>query len=429
MKTDTDEKQVDMKTDKAIRRKAAGPLGLYIHIPFCKRKCGYCDFVSYPIDDSDTHLAYILKVIYELRAKRALLSSAGAGPASGEEAARYDSARFAGSGSLGVFDVPAVDTVYIGGGTPSLIEAGFITELLDAVYSSYKVTEDAEITIEVNPGTADTEKFRRYLAAGVNRVSIGAQSFDNGVLGFLGRIHNAANAISSVYNARRAGFDNINMDLIFGAPGQTLPAWKNDLDEAVSLLPSHLSYYSLQMEEGTPLHARLTQGEFKEIDEALDRRMYHTAKDYLSEHGFFQYEISNSAIPGRESRHNLKYWSMQPYAGFGVGAHSYFGGRRFSNTSCLTTYLTAENTSEMTDSIHENTLSDDMSEFVFLGLRRISGIELSRFKAIFGKDFWELYGNETKKLIGRGLLEHSEDKLRLTSLGLDLANSVFREFA
>ena len=422
-------KTSEMKTSKFVRRSSESPIGLYIHIPFCKSKCSYCDFVSYPIDDSDTHLAYILKVIYELRAKRALLSGGAENRiTSGEEAVSNESVRLIGPGAFGVYDAPLVDTVYIGGGTPSLIEEGFITELLDAVYSSYKVTEGAEITIEVNPGTADTEKFRRYRAAGVTRVSIGAQSFDKSILRFLGRIHTASDIGRSVEYARRAGFDDISLDLIFGIPGQTLSGWVGDLTAAASLMPSHLSFYSLQIEESTPFHNRLALGEFEEIDEALDRRMYHTAKEYLSEHGLFQYEISNSAMPGFESLHNLKYWSMEPYAGFGVGAHSYFGGRRFSNTSCLTTYLTAEDTSEMTDCIHENTLSDDMSEFVFLGLRRISGIELSRFKAIFGKDFWELYGDETKNLIGRGLLEHSGDKLRLTPLGLDLANSVFSEF-
>ena len=374
------------------------PLGIYIHIPFCARKCRYCDFSSYPIDDADTHLSYIMQVIFELRARRAQLAGA------------------------------AVDTIYIGGGTPSLLDPAFITELLDAVYTTYRVTNDAEVTIEANPGTADPEKFRMYRAAGVNRLSIGAQSFDAATLSFLGRIHSAEDNVRCLMDAREAGFGNVSIDLIFGVPGQTLSAWERDLELALAFSPSHLSFYSLQIEEGTPLYEDRESGVFEPLDEIEDRRMYHFAKKYLAKNGLFHYEISNSAMPGRESRHNMKYWSMEPYAGFGAGAHSCYGGRRSSNKPGLAAYLTAEDVSEMTDTVHENTLSDDMGEYVFLGLRRTAGIGLSRFRARFGKDFWELYGEETERLIGRGLLERSGDTLRLTDLGLDLANTVFSEY-
>jgi len=377
-------------------------LGLYIHIPFCAQKCRYCDFVSYPVKDTDAHLAYILKVIYEIRARKALLWGNGT--------------------------APAVDTVYIGGGTPSLIEADYIAELLDAVYATFSVDEKAELTLEVNPGTADAEKFRQYLAAGVNRVSIGAQSFDAGTLAFLGRIHGAEDIVRCAAEARTAGFVDINLDLIFGIPGQGFDIWESDLISAVALDPEHLSFYGLQIEDGTPLYEDFSNGAFEAVDDAEDRRMYHFAKEYLTEHGLYQYEISNSAKPGYESRHNLKYWSMDPYLGFGVGAHSYFGSRRFSNKPEYAEYMAAEDEKEMTDWAHENMPSDNMSEYIFLGLRRTAGIELSRFRAEFGKDFWDLYGEETLGLIGRGLLEHSGDALRLTSLGLDLANTVFREY-
>ena len=377
-------------------------MGLYVHIPFCVKKCSYCDFVSYPIADRDTHLAYILKVIYEIRARKTLLY--GYGPP------------------------PAADTVYIGGGTPSLIEAGFIAEILDAVYATFNVDEEAEITIEVNPGTTDKEKFRQYRAAGINRVSIGAQSFDAGTLAFLGRIHGSVDIVRCVADARAAGFSAINLDLIFGVPGQEFKAWEKDLASAMALFPEHLSFYGLGIEEGTPLYDDFLNGAFEAADEAEDRRMYRFAKEYLAARGLYQYEISNSAKPGYESRHNLKYWSMEPYLGFGAGAHSYFGGRRFSNISDPSKYISAEDEDEMTDWAHDNTPSDDMSEFIFLGLRRTAGIELSRFSEEFGKDFWELYGDETQKLIGRGLLEQSGDALRLTPLGLDLANTVFSEY-
>ena len=382
------------------------PLGLYIHIPFCVRKCRYCDFCSYPVTDEGIHLSYILKVIYELRAKRPLLL---------EAAGSHDEA-------------PLVDTIYIGGGTPSVIETGFVCELLDAIYASYRVNDDAEITIEVNPGSADLNKFRSYKAAGINRVSIGAQSFDAETLGFLGRIHDARETVHCVLDARRAGFENIGLDLIFGVPGQSLSVFEGDLEAAVMLSPKHISYYSLQIEEKTPIHEDYMKGMFDTVDEIEDRRMYHLASDFLAENGFFQYEISNSAKSGFESRHNLKYWSMEPYAGFGVSAHSYIDGKRFSNTPELAAYLTAENNTEMTEWTHENTPADDMSEFIFLGLRRTAGIVLSDFRSRFGKDFWELFGEETMKLIGRGLLEQKGDALRLTTLGLDVANIVFKEY-
>ena len=377
-------------------------LGIYIHIPFCARKCRYCDFSSFPVNDPDVHREYIQKVIYELRVRRASFSAAR--------------------------DIPAADTIYIGGGTPSLIEASLITELLDAVYTTYDVTEDAEITIEVNPGTTDLEKIRQYRAAGINRLSVGAQSFSAETLAFLGRIHSPDDTIRCIDDARVAGFGNIGLDLIFGVPGQGLAGWEKDLEAAAAMEPAHISFYSLQIEEGTPLYEDFMHGRVEAVDEIEDRRMYHAAREYLAEQGFAHYEISNSAKPGYESRHNLKYWSMRPYAGFGAGAHSYFGGRRFSNKPGLTEYMGAKDDSEMIDQAHENSMSDNMSEFIFLGLRRTAGIELSRFSELFGKDFLELYREETERLIGRGLLELCGDALRLTALGLDLANSVFMEF-
>ena len=309
-----------------------------------------------------------------------------------------------------------------------MVEAGFISELLDAVYSTYRVGEDAEITIEANPGSAEYDKFKAYHAAGINRLSLGAQSYSADTLAFLGRIHSAADTEKSVEAARAAGFGNLSLDLIFAVPGQGFPGWENDLEQAVKLMPDHISFYGLQIEEGTPLFDDVMRGDIETADEILDRRMYRFAKEYLADHGLFQYEISNSARPGFESRHNLKYWTLEPYIGFGAGAHSHFGGRRFSNKPDLASYMAAEYDGDMVDFSHENTISDDMSEYIFLGLRRTAGIELSRFSEEFGRDFWELYGEETEKLIGRGLLEHSGDTLRLTPLGLDLANTVFSEY-
>jgi oxygen-independent coproporphyrinogen-3 oxidase len=321
-----------------------------------------------------------------------------------------------------------VDSIYIGGGTPSILQPALIEELLDALYATCDVADDAEITIEVNPGAANADLFAAYRANGVNRVSIGAQSFNADMLAFLGRIHSRENALACYADARNAGFEDVNLDLIFGIPGQDLAMWERDLRTAVNLGPTHLSFYSLQIEEDTPLYADFMNGRIQEPDEIEDRRMYHLAKEYTEGLGYLHYEISNCAKPGRESRHNLKYWSMDDYIGLGLAAHSYMRGHRLSNTSSLPEYLTAAGTPEMVDWMHKSTTSEEMSEYIFLGLRRTAGIDLARFRASFGKDFWELYGEETAGLIRRGLLEHSGDVLRLTALGLDLANNVFREY-
>jgi oxygen-independent coproporphyrinogen-3 oxidase len=374
-------------------------LGLYVHIPFCARKCRYCDFVSFPVADRDAHFAYALKVVLEASEK----------------------AHIFGEGR-------SVDTIYLGGGTPSFLEAGLVSEILDSLYAHFRVEDDCEITIEVNPVSATREKFRAYRSAGVNRVSIGVQSFDPEVLTFLGRLHTAEEAERAVADARVCGFDNLNIDLMFGVPGQDLASWERDLKKALKLAPEHISFYSLGIEEGTPLFEDLIAERIEETDEILDRRMYHLAKELLADAGFRHYEISNAALPGRESRHNLKYWSMDPYLGLGAAAHSYFDGRRFANTSNLTEYLAASGTTDMMNWAHENTPGDEMSEFIFLGLRRTAGIRLSDFHSSFGRDFWELYGEETEKLIRRGLLEQDGDELRLTALGLDLANNVFSEY-
>ena len=377
----------------------ADKLGLYVHIPFCARKCRYCDFVSFEVGDHDAHLAYVLKTVLELSEKAHIFT-----------------------------DKHAVDTVYIGGGTPSIIEAGFVNEVLDAIYTHFRVEDDCETTIEVNPVSVTPEKFKTYRNAGINRVSVGVQSFDPETLAFLGRLHTADEAERAIEEACNAGFENVNIDLMFGVPGQELTSWERDLKKTLKLSPKHISFYSLGIEEGTPLCEDLINEVFEEVDDITNRQMYHLAKGMLADACFSHYEISNSAMPGYESRHNLKYWSMAPYLGFGVAAHSYFAGRRFSNTSNLAKYMSAASTTDMMDWAHENTQGDEMSEFIFLGLRRTAGIRLSDFSSCFGRDFWELYGEETKKLISSGLLEHIGDELRLTELGLDLANNVFSEY-
>jgi oxygen-independent coproporphyrinogen-3 oxidase len=389
-----------IETDKN-HEQAAGtwPLGVYLHIPFCVRKCRYCDFLSFAGTGADARASYVHKLIGEISGR---------------------------SEEFGAFRV--VDTIYFGGGTPSLLSPRLVGELLDAVYARYRVADDAEITLEANPGTVDEKKLRGYISAGVNRLSVGAQSFSAKKLRYLGRIHSAMDTINMYRQARAAGFDNISLDLIFGVPGETLEIWLADMEAALRLEPEHLSFYSLTLEEGTPIFDDIVNGRAPEVSEIDDRLMYHKALGRLKGAGYRHYEISNAAKPGRESRHNLKYWALDDYVGFGLGAHSYYEGSRFANTEHMTEYMSAAFPEAMTAWEHTNTVSDDMAEFIFLGLRRTDGIDLARFGSTFGRDFWDLYKEETDKLIRRGLLERAGETLRLTPLGLDLSDSVFREY-
>jgi oxygen-independent coproporphyrinogen-3 oxidase len=296
------------------------------------------------------------------------------------------------------------------------------------VYSRFHVCEDVEITIEANPGTADRSYLQSLRDVGVNRVSFGVQSFDDAMLHRLGRIHTAREAIAAYEAARVAGYDNVNIDLIFGLPDQGPESWARDLDNVLSLRPDHVSFYDLQLEEETPLYEDVMSGRLEALSDIDDRRMYHAAVETLTKGGYEHYEISNAALPGKRSRHNLKYWSMDDYLGFGLGAHSYLCGRRFSNTEFRGDYIKACSSDQMVSSYYNNTRGDEISEYIWLGLRRTDGISLSDFSARFGEDFMKIYAVETEGLIERRLLTREGDKLRLTALGLDLSNVVFREF-
>jgi oxygen-independent coproporphyrinogen-3 oxidase len=321
-----------------------------------------------------------------------------------------------------------VDSIYIGGGTPTLFGPHRISEILDAVYAKYRMSDDVEITIEANPGTADYEDFKGYISAGINRLSIGAQSFDNRRLRWLGRIHDSKDIVRVYSDARDAGFANINFDLMFGLPKQSRDAWERDLLRAINLDPEHISFYSLTPEEGTPVYDELTIGHTSALSDLDDRIMYHSSIEFLQAAGYKHYEISNAAKPGFESRHNLKYWSLAEYIGLGLGAHSYAEGARFANTVSLSDYLSANSPDSFGEFVHVNSENDNIAEYIFLGLRKTEGINLVTFSILFGKDFWQLYGEETNKLIERGLLEHEGSILRLTPLGLDLSNQVFSEY-
>jgi len=374
-------------------------LGIYMHIPFCRHRCRYCTFLSDDEAGDKERSLYVSQLSREIAGK---------------------SEQYA-PGKI-------IDTIFIGGGTPTILPITEIDDLIEAVYSRFHVSDSPEITVEANPGTVDLDYLLSLKESGVNRISFGVQSFDEEMLERLGRIHTADEAIRSFEAARDAGYDSVNIDLIFGLPDQSAASWNADLRRALSLHPDHISFYGLQLEEETPLYDDVMSGKLEALSDIEDRKMYHAAVEALTGNGYIHYEISNAALPGKASRHNLKYWSMEDYLGVGLGAHSYIKGRRFSNTEFLGDYIKAASSEQMVSSYYNNTRGDEMSEYIWLGLRRTEGISLSDFFRKFGEDFMKLYAEETEDLIARRLLTRDGDKLRLTALGLDLSNVVFREF-
>lgn len=362
-------------------------LGIYIHIPFCISKCLYCGFDSAPASgkEQEEYIENLTEDIFEY------------GKTYGD---RY-----------------LVDTVFIGGGTPSILAPEQIGRVLGAVRRSFSVAETAEITIESNPKTLTKEKLTAYRFLGINRLSIGAQSLDDGILRSLGRVHTAEDFKKNFLLARECGFDNINIDLMFSVPGHTMEIWQETLEEAVRLSPEHISFYSLQIEEDTPFYDMFTAGEIDQIPDDVDRQMYHRAISLLKEAGYEHYEISNAAKPGYQCRHNLKYWSLEDYLGIGRSAGSYMEGVRFAEAPLL--------------EFHENTREDDMSEFVFTGLRKSCGISLEEFEARFGKVFWDVYGAQREELapfFRAGQLLEEDGFLKLSEDGFDISNAVMAVF-
>lgn len=377
--------------------------GVYVHIPFCLRKCNYCDFLSFPSDE-ESRKNYVEALCYEIR-------------------------RFCRGKSL------KADSVFIGGGTPSVLEPALIGQIMNTLRESLEIAADAEISMEVNPGTMDREKAEAYRSYGINRISMGVQSLDDGLLERLGRIHRREQFLETYSILREAGFDNLNTDLMFSLPGQTKETWKKTLGEILELGPEHISFYSLIIEEGTPFYEDYRSGKLKEIDDEEDRWLYHYAVQKLTEAGYNHYEISNAALPGRESRHNLKYWNMDEYVGFGLGAHSFMGGRRFSNTCDINEYAEIQKKHKDSDDIfagyeisEPNTKKDDMEECIFTGLRKIEGIASDDFEGCTGADLYEEYSAEIERMKSEGMLEDTGKGIRLTSKGLDFANYVMREF-
>lgn len=375
---------------------------LYFHIPFCVKKCRYCDFLSAPADEK-TRDAYMEALLKEIRGRA-------------EEYREY-----------------FVDSVFIGGGTPSVVNALWIERLLETVRQCFPVSKEAEISIEVNPGTVDGEKLSRYFAAGVNRVSIGMQSADDGELMRLGRIHSFQDFQKTYRLAVEAGFRNINVDIMSALPGQSMDSYCMTLEKVLQLnpQPAHISAYSLIVEEGTPFAEWNEKGLLSLPDEDCERQMYEETQKRLRRHGYDRYEISNYAKKGFACRHNLGYWRRVDYAGFGIGAASLVDNNRFQNGNVLTDYLA--DPLGCRGQIQKLSVEEQMEEFLFLGLRMTEGVEENAFRDAFGKTLDEVYGAVIEKNIADGLLEYKEGasagrRLALTGRGLDLSNYVMAQF-
>lgn len=372
--------------------------GLYIHVPFCGSKCNYCDFNSYA---GKINLAedYFNSMKREIRHYT-------------DEMKYY-----------------IVHTIFIGGGTPSVVNEKYISEILEECRAQYKISDTCEISIESNPGTLNMEKLKAYRDCGINRISIGLQAYQDKLLEYLGRCHSSSDFVDSVKKAKEAGFDNINADVIFGIPGQTLEDWKQTLDKLISLDVSHISAYSLKIEEGTKFGVMEESGSLVPVEDELDREMYHFAQDYLLKNGYNQYEISNFAKTGFECKHNMTYWKCIDYLGLGAGAHSYLQGIRFYNESTIEEYISCLNRGEKpVEERFALEFTDRMSEYMFLGLRLIKGINGAEFKELFNQNMFEKYAANFDKLEKQKLIQIEGDNVKLTRLGLDLANQVFVEF-
>ncbi len=383
-------------------------LGLYIHIPFCLKKCHYCDFYSEAGTDSALRAKYVDSLCSEIAwygGRLGLMSDDG--------------------GRL-------VDTVFIGGGTPSILDADQTVRIVSAVFDNFHVAEDAEISMECNPATLTAEKLAAYRRAGINRLSMGVQSMEPAVLEIMGRAHGPEDVISNFRLAREAGFDNINLDVMFGVPGQDMEIWKDTVRKVLALEPEHLSFYSLELAEGTEFYRRLASGQLKETAPEKDREMYHWMLETLDGCGYEHYEISNAAKKGRRCSHNLKYWNLEDYLGLGAAAHSFIADKRFSNPDSVAKYVESwQNGMPAVDWHQENTWEDSLTDFIFTALRKTEGIGKGDFAERFGREFWDVFADrrtEFEEYMAAGDAAEDEEAVRITRKGMDIASELIALF-
>lgn len=384
-------------------------VGIYVHIPFCKQKCRYCDFKSY-VGKEDKVEEYMKWLKYEL-------AEVGIGN-------RLDYEN-------GIDKLAVIDTIYIGGGTPSLIESRYIAEIMETIKANYTLAKDMEVTIEANPGTVDEDKLQKYIECGINRISIGLQSSKENLLKQLGRIHTYEEFEQVFTLARKVGFKNINVDLMIGLPNQTIDDIEESIEKMAKYNPEHISVYSLIVEEGTPLYDDIEDRKLMLPEDELERKMYWRVKERLEKKGYVHYEISNFAKEGYESKHNMNCWNQEEYIGVGAAAHSYTNNARYSNIDIIEEYIENYREGRQTDNFifHEKQNKDSkMKEYMILGLRKIQGVQIQEFKRKFGENPIYVYHKELGKLVGEELVQIDGDNIKLTNKGLDFANLVWGEF-
>ncbi len=369
--------------------------GLYIHVPFCEHKCIYCDF--YSIITTGKVRDYIDALKREITYYQPL----------------YSESRF-------------FSSIFFGGGTPSILAPDLIAEIIGALYQSYTISGDAEITMETNPGTVDESKLRAFKLAGINRVSVGIQSFNDADLKFLTRVHDSQTAINTIHTLRECGFENINLDLIFNLPGQTLEAWTKNLEEAVKLPVQHISAYSLILERGTILYKMQVEKKVVISDDDFDAELYRETISFLSDNGFEQYEVSNFAKPGYQCRHNNHYWQYRDYLSFGTSAHSFMNGKRWWNNSALTFYLRSMKNTGHARSGEEIITPDEMhDEYIMLALRN-SGIDTNDYISKFGSGWLIAKQPEFDKLLSAGFMKNTEGRLQMTASGYAVCDEIIK---
>ena len=392
--------------------------GIYIHIPFCIRKCYYCDFFSKPIDDREVRKEYTKALLQEI-------SFYGK---------KYGK------------DLKA-DSIFFGGGTPSLMEDELIDKIIKALKGAFDIADDCEITMECNPATADYERLVGYKNAGVNRISVGAQSFRDELLENLGRVHKVEDTRTTIRLARKAGIKNVSVDLMFAIPGLGPINWRKTIKAAVGTKATHISFYSLEIAEDTEFGRRHKEGRLKETSIFIDRKMYHDAIKILKQKEFNHYEISNMARPGFECRHNLKYWTFEDYLGLGASAHGFIKGVRYSNISDIDGYINQLHNQDFSsdrllgkegvygaacvDSFYVNTYEDNVSEYVFTALRTSAGVNFKDFKEKMKNDFWDVFGaqrNEFESYVKEGYAISDDEHIALTPYGMDISNSIMALF-
>lgn len=374
-------------------------LGIYIHIPFCKQKCNYCDFYSLKWNDESEN-KFIEAIINEINNYKEKLH-----------------------------DNYKVDTIFFGGGTPTIVKPENLKRIIEHLSKILEIDKNSEISMEANPNTLTSEKLKAYKEIGINRLSIGIQSLNDEILKNIGRLHNSIEALEAIDRAKMTGFENINSDIMFNIPGQSIKDIEDTVSKIIGKGVKHISFYSLKLEKGTPMYVMEKNHKIIMPDEDIEREMYYVGREVMEKNNLFQYEISNFAQKGFECKHNLKYWNQEEYIGLGPSAHSFLNNKRYSNPSDLKLYCENSNLNNFERIIHEELNNDDlMFEYIMLKLRLTEGLNVNEFKNKFVVDFNETYKLQIDFLMKNNLIELNNDYIILTKKGMDVSNYVIEEF-